>query len=140
MRTATQSVTQMADVRPSNAVLWTGRVMSGLIVAFMLLDSVMHLAKPAPVVDAFAQLGFPISLSVPLGIIGLICAIAYAVPRLSVLGAILLTGYYGGAVVTNWRVLHPVFECIFPILLGVIAWGGLWLRDEKLRALIPWRG
>ena len=139
MHTVTQSA-QTADLRPPKAMLWTGRVMSGLIVGFMLLDSVMHLAKPAPVVQAFSELGFPISLSVPLGIIGLICLVAYAVPRLSVLGAILLTGYYGGAVVTNLRVLHPVFECVFPILLGAIAWGGLWLRDERLRRLIPWRG
>ena len=121
----------------SKAMLWTGRIASGLIIAFMLLDSVMHIAKPAPVVQAFAELGFPISLSVPLGVIGLICVAFYALPRTSVIGAILLTGYYGGAVVTNLRVLHPAFECTFPVMLGVLAWGGLWMRDEKLRAMIP---
>ena len=111
--------------------------MSALAVLFLLLDGVTHLMKPAPVAEAFARLGFPLSLSVELGIIELICVVVYVIPRTSILGAILLTGYLGGAVATHLRVRDPLFDTIFPIIIGALVWGGLYLRDRRLRALVP---
>jgi uncharacterized membrane protein (UPF0182 family) len=121
----------------SKPLLWTGRVLSILAILFMLFDSIGHLLKPAPVVQAFAQLGFPLRLSITLGIIQLICVILYAIPRSAVLGAVLLTGYLGGAVAIHMRVGNPLFECIFPVLIGVLFWAGLLLRDPRLRAVFP---
>ena len=117
--------------------LWAGRIVSALAVLFMLFDGVTHLMKPAPVAEAFTRLGFPLSLSVELGIIELLCVVIYVIPRTSILGAILLTGYLGGAVATHLRVLDPLFDTIFPILIGALVWGGLYLLDRRLRALIP---
>jgi hypothetical protein len=117
--------------------LWAGRIVSALAVLFMLFDGVTHLMKPAPVAEAFSRLGFPLSLSVELGIIELFCVVVYVIPRTSILGAILLTGYFGGAVATHLRVRDPLFDTIFPILIGALVWGGLYLLDRRLRALIP---
>lgn len=131
----------LADVTPvSTGSLWTGRILSVLVILFMLFDAVLHLIKIAPVVQAFAQLGVPLQLSIALGILELVCIILYALPRTSLLGAILLTGYLGGAVVTQLRVGNPLFsQALFLIYIGVLAWGGLFLRDQRLRALIPLR-
>ena len=95
--------------------------------------------KPAPVVEGFAQFGFPESLIFPLGILELACTVVYLIPRTSILGAILLTGYLGGAVATHVRVGEGLFPVLFPVIMGVLVWGGQWLRDERLRALIPLR-
>jgi len=121
----------------SKPLLWTGRILSILAVLFMLFDTVGHLLKPAPVVQAFAQLDFPLRLSVVIGIIQLICLILYVIPRTAVLGAVLLTGYLGGAVAIHMRVGNPLFECLFPIIIGVLFWTGLLLRDHRLRAIFP---
>jgi DoxX-like family len=91
------------------------------------------------VAEAFARLGFPLSLSVELGIIELVCVALYVIPRTSILGAILLTGYLGGAIATHLRVGDPLFDTIFPILIGALVWGGPFLLDRRLRALIPVR-
>lgn len=124
----------------SNGMLWTGRVMSILVLLFMLFDAVIHLMRIAPVVNAFAQLGLPLRLSVALGIVELVCVVAYAIPRTSLLGAILLTGYLGGAVAIQLRAGNPFFsEALFPVYVGVLVWGGLFLRDQRQRALIPLR-
>jgi DoxX-like protein len=124
----------------SKAALWTGRILSGVTILFMLFDAVAHLIKPAPVVTAFAQLGVPLQLAIPLGIIELVCIVAYAMPRTSLVGAILLTGYLGGAVVTQLRVGNPLFaQALFPVYVGLLVWGGLYLRDQRLHALIPVR-
>src|SRR5271155_4577641 len=120
-----------------NKARWTGRIVATLAALFLLLDGVTHLLKPAPVAEAFARLGFPLSLSVELGIIDLVCLVLYVIPRTSILGAILLTGYLGGAVAIHVRVGDPLFDTIFPILIGALAWGGLYLVDTRLRALIP---
>ncbi|HEY6349998.1 MAG TPA: DoxX family protein [Candidatus Angelobacter sp.] len=118
--------------------LWAGRIISGLVIAFMLFDTVIHLMKITPVVQAFQQLGWPISLAFVLGIIELLCVVFYLYPRTSIVGAILLTGYLGGAVVTQLRVGNPLFgEALFPVYVGILAWGGLYLREPGLRALIP---
>ncbi len=117
--------------------VWAGRIVSALAVLFLLFDGVTHLMKPAPVAEAFARLGFPLSLSVELGAIELICLVVYVIPRTSILGAILLTGYLGGAVAIHLRVRDPLFDTTFPILIGALVWGGLYLREGRLRALIP---
>jgi len=124
----------------SNVVLWTGRTMSGLVIAFMLLDGAMKLVPLDVVVTTSEQMGIPGSLARTLGVIGLVCTLLYAVPRTSVLGAILLTGYLGGAIASHLRLGDPIFtHTLFGLYLGLMAWGGLYLRDPRLRALIPLR-
>ena len=121
-----------------NALVWVGRVMSGLVIAFMLLDGAMKLVPLDVVVTTSEQMGIPGSLARPLGIIGLVCTLLYAFPRTSVLGAILLTGYLGGAIASHFRLNDPIFtHTLFGLYLGLLAWGGLYLRDARLRALIP---
>jgi hypothetical protein len=117
--------------------LWAGRILSALSVLFLLFDAAGHLVAPPAVVEAFNRLGYPLSLSSALAIIELVCLVAYAIPRTAILGAILLTGYLGGAVATHLRVRDPVFDTIFPIIFGVLVWAGLYLRDPRLRVLIP---
>jgi hypothetical protein len=135
---AGHSATQMAPV--SKGKLWTGRIMSTLPALFLLLDGVMKLMKPEFVVKATVQLGYPESVIVPLGIVVLVCVILYVIPRTAVLGAILLTGYLGGAVATHARVGDPLFShTLFPVYFAILVWGGLYLREERLRALIPLR-
>lgn len=124
----------------SAAMLWTGRVLSGLTIAFLFFDGGIKLAPIAPVTETMQQLGWPTSAEMArgLGVMTLTIALLYAFPRTAVLGAILLTGLLGGALATHLRVGSPVFShLLFGLYLGVIAWGGLWLRDARLRALIP---
>ena len=116
---------------------YLGRILSTLTVLFLLFDAVLHLMKPAPVVTAFAQLGYPLDLAVGIGVLELVCLAIYVIPGTSVLGAILLTGYLGGAVASQLRVGHSFFETVFPIILGILVWGGLFFRDDRLRAVIP---
>ena len=124
----------------SKGRLWTGRIMSALPALFLLVDGVGKLIKPAPVVEGTVQLGYPESVLLGLGIVLLTCTILYTIPRTAILGAILLTGYLGGAIGTHVRVGSPLFSHIlFPVYLAVLIWGGLYLRDERLRALIPLR-
>jgi ABC-type transport system involved in cytochrome c biogenesis permease component len=114
--------------------------MSGLPALFLLVDAVGKLVRPAPVVEGTLQLGYPESVILGLGIVLLACTVLYIIPRTAILGAILLTGYLGGAVATHVRVGSPLFSHIlFPVYLGVLIWGGLYLRDERLRALFPLR-
>ena len=118
----------------SRTVSWTGRVLSALAVAFMAFDGVLHILKPAPVVQAFARLGYPLGASVGLGILELVFTVLYVIPRTAVLGAVLLTAYLGGAVATQLRAGSGLFETIFPVIVGAIVWGGLGLRDARVRA------
>jgi hypothetical protein len=122
------------------AMLWTGRVLSGLVIAFCIFDFGIKFSG-MPIVDQTgAQLGWHAGTAPMLGIILAVCTALYAYPRTAVLGAILLTGYLGGAVATHVRVDSPLFSHIlFGVYLGIMAWGGLWLRDPKLRALFPVR-
>jgi hypothetical protein len=125
---------------PSKGSIWTGRVISALIVLFLLFDSVLKFMKPAPVVETFAHLGLSMSLANPLGIILIVCALLYAIPQTSILGAILLSGYLGGAVCTHLRAGDPLFSHIlFPTYMGALLWLAIYLRDVRLRALIPFR-
>ena len=123
----------------SKKSLWAGRIISAPPILFLLMDGVMKLVKPAVVVETTVQLGYRETVIFPLGIVLLVCTVLYAIPRTSVLGAILLTGYLGGAVATHVRVGAGPFPVLFPIFFGVLIWGGLYLRDERLRALIPLR-
>ncbi len=121
----------------SKALLWTGRVLSTLPVLLLLMSSVMKLMRVPDVVKGFGEFGFDSSLIVPIGIVELVCTLLYIVPRTSVLGAILLTGYLGGAVVTHVRAGDGMF--FSPVLIGIVLWLGLYLRDARLRALVPWK-
>jgi hypothetical protein len=124
----------------SKTSLWAGRIISGLVVLFMLFDSAIKLMKFAPAVEGTARLGYPVTLVLPIGIVLLVCVVLYAIPRSSILGAILLTGHLGGAVASNVRMGNPLFGYVlFPVYVGVLLWGGLFLRDARLRALIPLR-
>jgi hypothetical protein len=121
--------------------LWAGRIISGLAVAFLLWDSVMKLINPPVVTESFARLGYPEAIGPTIGTLQLVCVVLYVIPRTSILGAVLLTGYLGGAVATHVRVGDPLFShVLFPVYVGVLIWGGLFLRDHRLRALIRPRG
>lgn len=118
----------------------TGWVVTGLVGVFMLFDAAMKLAKPAAVVQGFVKSGWPVELSVPLGVILLSSLILYLIPRTSILGAIFLTGYLGGAVASNLRLEEPLFSyTLSPVYFGVLVWGALWLRDRRVEELIPLR-
>ncbi len=126
-------MTQLPAARSKKAH-WAGYIMSALPVLVLVASAVAKLMRPPSVVQGFAQLGFPESLIATLGVLELVCAVVYVVPRTSVVGAILLTGYLGGAVAANARAGQNV---IFPVIVGVLVWGGLFMRDERLRELIP---
>jgi hypothetical protein len=137
---AAETARSAPQATPSKKGVWVGRVLSGLVVLFLVLDGILKFVKPAPVVETSAHLGLPLSLANTLGTLLLICTALYVLPRTSVLGAILLTGYLGGAVATHLRVGDPlVSHILFPTYLGVLPWLGLYLRDERLRVLIPLR-
>jgi hypothetical protein len=124
----------------SNKRLWAGRVITALPVLFLLFDIVIKLMQIAPVRESFARLGYPESVAVGIGTLELVCLAVYLIPRTSVLGAILLTGYLGGAVATHVRVGDPlVSHILFPTYVGALIWGGLYLREDRLRALVPLR-
>jgi hypothetical protein len=127
---------------PSSGALWSGRLMSAVVILFLIFDAVIKLIPIAPVLDSMAELGYPATAGIArgLGLITLVCALLYAWPRSAVLGAILMTGLLGGAIATHLRVGSPVFtHLLFGLYLGLLAWGGLFLRDPRLRAMIPLR-
>lgn len=136
MEIAATQATSFA-VSPSAGRLWTGRIATGITGVFLLLDTVMHLANIAPVQQASARLGLPLQLAPVIGVVELVCLAAYLLPRTAVLGAILLTGYLGGAVAIQLRAGSPLFaEALFPVYVGVLVWGGLLLRRPKLIAAL----
>ncbi len=124
---------------PSKAALWVGRVSTTVVVLFLVFDGLTKVVQESHVRAAMVDLGFPESLAVPIGTILLGCTLLYAIPRTAVLGSVLLTGYLGGAVVVQLRVAHPAFECAFPVIFGVLVWAGIFLREPRLRALLPSR-
>jgi hypothetical protein len=123
----------------SSKQLWASRVLSGLAALFLLVDGGMKLFKPPVVVEATMKLGYPESAIVGIGIALLAGTLLYLIPRTAILGAVLLTGYLGGAVATNVRVGAPVFNIVFPMIFIALLWGGLWLRDLCVRELLPLR-
>jgi hypothetical protein len=125
---------------PSKAVLWTGRALSTIPVLFLVLDGAMKVAQVKPVLEVSEKMGIPLNVIPGLGILLIAITLVYAIPRTSVLGAVLLTGYLGGAVSAHVRVNDPAFPTIFPCLIAGLIWGGLLLREPRLRALFPLRG
>jgi hypothetical protein len=122
--------------RVSKAALWTGRVISTLPVLLLLMSAAMKFAKPQPVMDGFRAMGWPERLALGLGILEIACTVLYVVPQTAVFGAVLLTGYLGGATATHVRIGEPFYT---PILVGVLVWLGLFLRERRLRSLLPLR-
>jgi hypothetical protein len=120
----------------SKAVRWAGYVVSAAPVLMLIMSAVSKFTKPADVVKGFSDLGWPLILAVPLGILELVCVVLYVIPQTAVLGAILITGYLGGAIATHVRLQEPF---LIPVGLGILVWLGLYLRDARLRALIPLR-
>ena len=124
----------------TKAALWTGRVLSGLVILFLTVDGVIKLVPIQPVIDSMRELGYPTSVSFArfIGVVTLVCTALYAWPRTSLLGAVLLTGLMGGAIATHLRLDHPLFShTLFGVYLGLFLWAGLWLRDQRLRQLMP---
>lgn len=120
--------------------LWIGRVLSGFAVLFLTFDAAIKLLGLPMAIDGTTQLGYPAGVVLPLGIIQLVCLALYVFPRTSALGAVLWTGYLGGAIATHVRLGNPLFtHVLFPIYVALLLWGGLWLREPRLRALLPLR-
>jgi hypothetical protein len=132
-----QSPTQAGPV--SKGRLWTGRIISAVVVLFLLFDSITKVMKERAVIEASAQLGYPANTIFAIGIILLVCTVFYIIPQTAVLGAILLTGYLGGAVAANLRIGSAMFNTLFPIVFAALAWTGIFLRESRLGALIPFR-
>jgi DoxX-like family len=134
--------TSIDTTAPSKARLLTGRILSTLTVLFLVMDIVFKFIRPIPpqVLQSMAQLGIQPGLLTAIGILLLVCTVLYVVPATSVLGAVLLTGYLGGAVSVHVRVGNPLFGYVlFPVYIGVLMWAGLYLRESRLLALLPLR-
>lgn len=125
---------------PSKKALWTGRVLSGFAIAFLAMDATFKLITSPEAVKGTTELGYPATVLFGLGLVQLLCLAAYVIPRTAVLGAVLWTGYLGGAIATHVRVGNPLFShVLFPVYIAGMLWGGLWLRELRLRALLPLR-
>jgi len=128
------------DNVPSARRLWSGRILASIAVLFLIFDGVIKLAPIQPVVEGFAHLGYPIRLAPVIGVLELILIAIYLIPRASLLGAILLTGFLGGAIASQVRIGEPLFShVLFPTYIAALLWGGLFLREGRLRALLPLR-
>lgn len=134
LRIETQTEQQSSS---SRAMLWTGRLFSGLSILFLLFDAAGKFAKPVQVMDAFARLGIPLTLSASIGTLLLASTTLYAIPRTAVLGAVLVTGFLGGAVAIHMRAGSTAFETVFPVILGTLVWAGIYLRSCSLRKVFP---
>jgi hypothetical protein len=131
--------TMTLPVRTTNPALWSSRILSAVLILFMSFDSIIKIIQHPEAVTPTVAMGYAASLVMVLGIIELACLVLYLIPATSVLGAILLTGYLGGAVATQVRVGAEPFSLIFPFIIGAMVWGVLFLRDARIRALIPLR-
>jgi hypothetical protein len=125
-----------SDRATSSKQLWAGRAVTGLATLFMLADGTMKIVKPAPVLEASVQMGYPLATLTGIGLALITCTLLYMIPRTSIFGAMLLTGYLGGAVASQVRAGSGWFELVFPVLFAVLLWGGLWLRDHRLRRIL----
>ena len=132
-----QSGTQEGPVAKGR--LWTGWIISAVVVLFLLFDSITKVMKVRAVIEASAQLGYPANTIFAIGIILLVCTVFYIIPQTAVLGAILLTGYLGGAVAANLRIGSSMFNTLFPIVFAALVWVGIFLRESRLGELIPFR-
>jgi len=130
---------QIEAVASSGRMIWSGRVISTILTLFLVFDGAMKLVQPAPVMKASAQLGYSANEVLGIGVALLICTALYVIPQTAVLGAIVLTGYLGGAIASQLRISASLFSLSFPFLFCVLAWLGLYLRDTRLRGLVPVR-
>ena len=134
-------MTVIAETLPaSRSARWTGRIMSGFVIVFLMIDGAIKLVPWPIVTETMDQMGYGSSetLARSLGVITIVCTVLYSIPPTSILGAILLTGYLGGAVATHARISNPLFShTLFGVYLGIALWGGLWLRDARVRSLLP---
>jgi hypothetical protein len=129
-----------APVTASRKRLWTGRIISGVAVLFLVVDTLFKVTLSSAAVEGTTQLGYPAGSILTIGLIEAACLIAYLVPRTAILGAVLWTGYLGGAIATHLRLDNPLFtHQLFPIYVAALLWGGLYLRDRRVRALIGGR-
>ncbi|HEX6292899.1 MAG TPA: DoxX family protein [Herpetosiphonaceae bacterium] len=127
----------LTNTRPATKLtIWAGRILSALAILFLAFDAISKVQHLAPAIEATTRLGYPASLVVTIGLIELACLAVYTIPRTAVLGAVLLTGYLGGAIATQMRAEAALFAVIFPMMIGALIWGGLFLRDARLRALV----
>lgn len=134
---ATTIETSVNTTAVSKPRLWISRIMGGLVIAFMLMDSIPKIIPNEKVIAGMAGLGYQAHHIPIFGTLGFISILLFGIPRTQILGAILLTGYFGGAIVTHVRLEHPLFSLIlFPVYMAVLAWGSLWLKNERLRQLI----
>ncbi len=124
----------------SKGALWTGRIITGIVVLFLAFDSITKLIREPHTIAAAAQMGLKGDTIVQIGAILAVCLVVYLIPRFSLLGAVLLTGYLGGATATNMVLGQSLLLCLFPVVFGVFVWLGLFLRDERVGALIAPRG
>lgn len=140
MHTFAQLMPAAADRGTSPRSLWAGRIISGVVAALLTADSLGKLLQARPVLEGTTQLGYPASAVFGLGVTLLSCVVLYVVPRTSILGVVLLTGYLGGAVATHVRVGNPLLtHVLFPTYVAALAWYGVMLRDARVRAFVPWR-
>jgi hypothetical protein len=124
---------------PSKTI-WIGRVLSALTILFLLFDAIVKLLQLQVAVEGTTQLGYPSGVVFGIGVVEIVCLALYVIPQTSVLGAILFTGYLGGAIATHVRIGSPLFtHALFPIYVAVLLWGGLYAREDRLRSLIPIR-
>ena len=129
--------TSTSSTTPSRKALWTGRIMTGLVAAFLAFDAIIKLVNIQPVIESAKQLGYPPSSVLTMGLLLLGSLIVYLIPRTALIGAVLLTGYLGGAIATHVRVENPLFShTLFPTYVAALIWGGLYLRDRRVRALL----
>ena len=136
------TITETATAPASRAARLLGRILSGLVIVFLLFDAAIKLVPLAVVTETMDKMGYGSSenLARSLGLITIVCTVLYSVPPTSILGAILLTGYLGGAIASHLRIGSPLFtHTLFGLYLGLMVWGGLWLRDKNLQSMIPFR-
>jgi hypothetical protein len=138
-KTYTSDLTGNPSTPHANTMIWTGRVLTALGVLFLVFDAVIKVMEIQPVVDSFNLLGIPTGLAPAIGFLMLACLAVYLIPRTSVLGAILLAGYLGGAIALQLRIGAPTFNLVFPLIVAAFIWGGLYLRDPLLRTILPLR-
>ena len=137
MTTVAATIGSTATASVSKGKLWTARIMGGLVIAFMLMDSIFKLIPNDVVTAGTVELGYQAHHIPVMGVLGLISILLFAIPRTQFIGAILLTGYFGGAIATHVRLDNPLFSHIlFPVYLGVLAWGSLYLKNENFRKLL----
>jgi hypothetical protein len=128
------------SVNITNRTLWASRIMGGIAILFLTFDSIIKVVKESHAIESTVQLGYPESTVMTIGIIETVCLILYIIPRTSLLGAILLTGHLGGAIATHIRMGNPLFShTLFPVYVAILLWGSLYLRDQKLQELLPYR-